>query len=55
MAYTGRPRPKGVSILGFKYMKGQGIIVKLYESQEICHFGLYKGPKGLRDAFLGSN
>ena len=24
MAYTGRLCPKGVSFLGFKYMKGQG-------------------------------
>ena len=31
MAYAGRLRPKGVSILGVKYMKGQGIKVEVWE------------------------
>ena len=31
MAYTRRFRPKGVSILAFKHMKGQGLIVEAYE------------------------
>ena len=25
------------------------------KGQEICYFGLYKGPKGLTDVFLGSD
>ena len=25
------------------------------KGQEICHFGLYKGPKGLTDASLGGD
>ena len=31
MAYSRRLRPKGVSILGFKHMKGRGLIVEAYE------------------------
>ena len=36
MAYTGRLRSKGVSILGVKYMKGQGLIVEAYEVEKTC-------------------
>ena len=44
MAYTGRLRPKGVPFLGS---------LKLWKGREICHFGRYKGRKGLTDESYG--
>ena len=44
MAYTGRLRPKGVPFLGS---------LKLWKGKEICHFGRYKGRKGLTDESYG--
>ena len=43
MAYTGRLRPKGVSFQASGMWKGR----------EICHLGLWKGPKGRTDEFYG--
>ena len=31
MAYTGRLRSKGVPFSGFRYIKGRGLLVEVYE------------------------
>ena len=45
MTYTGRLRPKAVPFSGFRYMKGY--------VREICHSGLWNGPKGRTNEFYG--
>ena len=39
------------------WVGGLGLVVfqalGIWKKSEICHFGLYKGPKGLTDAFYG--
>ena len=45
MAYTGRLRSKGVSILGVKYMKGQGLIVEAYERVKKSVISAVQRPK----------
>ena len=55
MAYMGKLRLKGVAFSGFwPVYERVGICVGVYEKRrEIYHFGWYKGPKGLTDAFHG--
>ena len=54
MVYTKRPCPKGVPFLCFRYMNfASWSPWKLWNGKKICHFGLYKGPKGLTEAFYG--
>ena len=49
MAYTGRPRPKGVPFSGFKYMKEHGF--HSLKGAGNLSFRSVKGPTGLRDIF----
>ena len=52
MAYTGRLRPKGISILGFKYMKGQRLIVEVYERVKKSVISVYAmAERGLQMHF----
>ena len=52
MAYAGRLRPKGVSILGVKYMKGQGIIVEVYErSRNLLFRSVQRSKRAYRCIF----
>ena len=43
MAFTGRLRPKGIPFSGFSRDSTHRSIQK---GREICHLGLWKGPKG---------
>ena len=50
MAYTGRPRPKGVPFSGFRYMKEHGFhSLKYMKGAGNLSFRSVKGPTGLRD------
>ena len=54
MAYTGRLRPKGVSFLGFRYIKKVGfLLVEVYERVGKSVIWAVKGSKGLPDEFYG--
>ena len=49
-AYTGRPRPKGVPLSGFSYMKEHGFhSLKYMKGAGNVSFRSVKGPTGLRD------
>ena len=50
MTYVGRPHPRGSTLFRFQVYERVG--TSLFE--EICHFGLYKGPKWLIDAVLST-
>ena len=55
MAYTGRLRPKRVSLFRLQVYESGGILLfEVYERVGISgHLGLLKGPKGLTDEFYG--
>ena len=54
MAYTRRLHPKGVLLQASGILKGRDFTGwNIWKGREICHCGLYKGPKELTDAFWG--
>ena len=52
MAYTVRPRPKGVPFSGFRKIKEHGFhLLKYMKGAGNLSFRSVKGPTGLRDMF----
>ena len=52
MAYTERPRPKGVPFSGFRKMKEHGShLLKYMKGAGNLSFRSVRGPTGLRDIF----